>query len=210
MSIDEKVNYYFDQIISIPSDRPRSYNIPSLKRSLFLFLDANLEHLLTPLFLQFLVENDHNNHLSEKIKELTDVDNLVDYLSDYIIALTDMDEEYKDMMSDNEKAIVEAYNTTVNILKESKIDDYELEVMESVLLAVAGSVLIKKEKVEAYYAYTFEYVSNWYQILDALILQGICETKHNYYSNKDYWDFDPKEVASYITSQIGDNKREIR
>lgn len=217
MSIDERIEDYYRQIVISTSDtnisNHSSHSIPDeedIKRELRNIIENNREYLLTPNLIKSLTfhcdvtYDDYENGLLKELNSLTNVEEPL-FMSRYVIhTYSDLDDNPS--LTDYEK---ELFNTLFKRVSVEMFNDditfQEYMIKRDIMIIIAAHMVFNKQDIDMFNKYVDPFMDNWESKYDEIKLQL---TEDSYTISGEY-KYSFEELFSYIIKQLDNNRKEI-
>ncbi len=221
MSIEEKVNYYYKEII----DRKNSvyglehikYNELDTKEVLKVIIESNDEHLLTPAFIYYLVCNAEKGNMPELLQKLTN-DNTKLYLyQDYLAEIYRNFPLFSQLLNKYELEIYKEFDKTshysyalTNIVGVNHASYKDLNLLGNIIRIMTAYVIVNNKEAYEIEKYIKPYFDNLFEKIEELLLQGVIKDADTIYNARIVYIYVYEDLIDYILGKMDDNQKEIR
>ena len=216
MGINEKVDYYYNQIatscLGVNDKLDLIINSGKIKNKIKEIVQQNKDYLLTPAFILYLRLENKNASISNKLAGLTRDKGLMLTIKDYLESLDGGAHKdiYYSILTNYETAFLNHYSEKLEWFYDYDYPQALDDLIDAIAAIIGAHVLIKRETIEEFDTHMKDYLENPLGKIDELMLQGVVGANIDDDGDVDeyYWHID--HLLEYISTNLHNKKKVIR
>ena len=220
MSIEEKVEYYYNQMVLMKEmfrwNRRNKYLAceTDLKESLKFVIETNNEHLLTNGLLAYLITENLECDLPDIIKSLTDYTKAYSIIKKYMRCFCESHSHFKKVFTEYELDLNKRYIYLCEIIEANKkTSGCYYYLLLNIIETLLTYIFINREDPLLLESYASDYLNDIDNKLDEMALQGLYQTITEYFGigERTIARYNSDKITEYVINKIGcKNLIEIR
>ena len=212
MSIEEKVDYYFEKI---KKRRKRIFGNPQIiKQGLKDIIEANHENVLTDAFLYNVSGHYGSTDLGNTLLSLSDYNILLSTvirdISGSLIVYRSVDE--MENLTDYEKELMKNCFKAIDFIKnDNRVIEKDYTLMKNIVKTITAYMFVNNIELSKFDQLLNPYLTDPIERIDELVVQGICKESYVSYYGRYEYIYNTGDLINYIIFKSEENVyREIR